>query len=43
MTNGQFDKAEKAFKQAIEEDSRYYARAKENLDRLRLLREVARP
>lgn len=42
MTNGQFDKAEKAFQQAMEEDSRYYVRARENLDRLKLLRELAR-
>ena len=42
MTNGQFDKAEKALQQAMEENSRYYVRASENLDRLKLLRESAR-
>jgi hypothetical protein len=42
MTNGQFDKAEKAFRQAMEEDTRYYVRAKENLDQLKMLRETAR-
>lgn len=43
MTNGQFDKAEKAFQQALEENTRYYVRARENLDQLRLLRDSARP
>jgi len=42
MTNGQFDKAEKSFQRAMEEDTRYYVRAKENLDRLKMLRESAR-
>lgn len=42
MTSGQFDKAEKSLQQALEEDTRYYVRAKENLDRLKLLRESAR-
>lgn len=42
MTNGQFDKAEKAFQQAMDEDTRYYVRARENLDRLKLLRETSR-
>lgn len=37
MSNGHYDKAEKAFVQAMEEHSRYYVRARENLDRVRLL------
>lgn len=40
MTNGQYDKAEQAFQQALEENTRYYVRARENLDRLKLLRET---
>jgi Flp pilus assembly protein TadD len=41
MINGEYDKAEKSFQQAMEENSRYYVRAKENLDQLKLLREYS--
>lgn len=38
MTQGQWDKAEKAFKTALEMSPRFYVRAQQNLDRLQQLR-----
>ena len=38
MTKGQWDKAEKAFKYALDLNPRFYQRAQENLDRLNRLR-----
>jgi Flp pilus assembly protein TadD len=38
MTQGNYDRAEKAFKQALELNPTYYARAQDNLDRLYRMR-----
>lgn len=42
MTRGQWDKAEKAFKHALDLNPRFYSRAQENLDRLNRLRSKPR-
>ena len=43
MTKGQWDKAEKAFKHALDLNPRFYLRAQENLDRLNRLRSKPQP
>ncbi len=41
MTDGQYDKAEKAFKRALDLKPVFYVRARENLDRLQVVRKAA--
>jgi tetratricopeptide (TPR) repeat protein len=41
MSQGEWDKAEKAFKHALDLNPRFYLRAQENLDRLNRMRSKA--
>jgi len=42
MTRGEFDKAEKALKKALQTSPKFYARAQENLERLQEMRKAAK-